>query len=350
VGAVDERPAKRVMGRHRGGSSAERAAILRDLDEEIRRRDDELRLTKQEVGGSAPDTTRPRPPAPRVRGPAAEDSSITAEELGAGLFKLAGRVEALEESLRETRRQNGEVRAEQDPLKGRLAALEKAFETGAQGLAGMIERLSARLDTAIGELKRDQRAPRNSLNAIRDSHQQTRDQHERELRALRESVTKRLTRLEEIVVGGDGDHGAVEKRLRKTLAKLSARTQLAEMIETQLAATIEKLTDQFESLDARLRRAEERAVAEDEPLTDGGARNADDDLEPIGGRLDLNDASCDQLRELGLSVTQATRLIAQREAHGRFTSTGELDQVPGFAAPQLEELKRRVYVEPAANR
>jgi DNA uptake protein ComE-like DNA-binding protein len=348
---VDERPAKRVTGRHRGGSPAERAAILRDLDEEVRRRDDELRLTKEEVGESPPDTTRPRPPAPRVRGPAAEDSSITAEELRAGLFKLAGWVEALEESLRETQRQNWEeLRAEQDPLKGRLAALEKAFETGAQGLAGMIERLSARLDTAIGELKRDQRAPRNSLNAIRDSHQQTRDQHERELRALRESVTKRLTRLEEIVVGGDGDHGAVEKRLRKTLAKLSARTQLAEMIETQLAATIEKLTDQFESLDARLRRAEERAVADVEPLTDGGGRNADDDLEPIGRRLDLNDVSFDQLRELGLSVTQATRLIAQREAHGPFTTTGELDRLPGFAAPQLEELKRRVYVEPAANR
>jgi DNA uptake protein ComE-like DNA-binding protein len=279
---VDERPAKRVMGRHCEGSSAERAAILRDLDEGIRRRDDELRLTKEEVGGSPPDTTRPRPPAPRVRGPAAEDSSITAEELRAGLFKLAGRVEALEESLRETQRQNlEELRAEQDPLKGRQAALEKAFET---------------------------------------------------------------------VVGGDGDDGAVEKRLGETLAKLSARTQLAEMIETQLAATIEKLTDQFESLDARLRRAEERAVADDVPLTDGGGRNADDDLEPIGGRRDLNDASFDQLRELGLSVTQATRLIAQREAHGPFTSTGELDQVPGFAAPQLEELKRRVYVEPAANR
>jgi DNA uptake protein ComE-like DNA-binding protein len=64
-----------------------------------------------------------------------------------------------------------------------------------------------------------------------------------------------------------------------------------------------------------------------------------------GGRLDLNDAGVDELRELGLSVTQASRLIAQREDRGRFSSTDELDVLPGFPKLQLTELKRRVYVE-----
>jgi DNA uptake protein ComE-like DNA-binding protein len=57
--------------------------------------------------------------------------------------------------------------------------------------------------------------------------------------------------------------------------------------------------------------------------------------------ISLNSVSFEQLRSQGLSVTQATRLLAHRERIGSFQSLDELDEVPGFPQDQLEALKRR---------
>lgn len=60
--------------------------------------------------------------------------------------------------------------------------------------------------------------------------------------------------------------------------------------------------------------------------------------------IELNTASFEQLRAQGLSVTQATRLLAHRERVGRFHSVDQLDEVPGFPREFAEELKRRSRV------
>jgi DNA uptake protein ComE-like DNA-binding protein len=52
----------------------------------------------------------------------------------------------------------------------------------------------------------------------------------------------------------------------------------------------------------------------------------------------------EDLRSLGLSVTQAKRVISQREASGGFSSVDELGQLPGFSRWQLEQLKRALTV------
>jgi DNA uptake protein ComE-like DNA-binding protein len=49
----------------------------------------------------------------------------------------------------------------------------------------------------------------------------------------------------------------------------------------------------------------------------------------------------EQLRSHGLSVTQATRLLAHRERIGSFQSVDQLDEVPGFPGDQLNDLKSR---------
>jgi hypothetical protein len=46
-----------------------------------------------------------------------------------------------------------------------------------------------------------------------------------------------------------------------------------------------------------------------------------------------------ELRELGMSVTQATRVIAYREREGGFTSPGDLATVPGISKAFLSELR-----------
>jgi DNA uptake protein ComE-like DNA-binding protein len=60
--------------------------------------------------------------------------------------------------------------------------------------------------------------------------------------------------------------------------------------------------------------------------------------------LDLNSASFDDFRQLGLSVTQSARLVARREARGRFTSPDDLDELWGFPRHVIEELKARIRV------
>jgi competence protein ComEA len=55
---------------------------------------------------------------------------------------------------------------------------------------------------------------------------------------------------------------------------------------------------------------------------------------------DLNAMTFEDLRELGLSVTQTKRLLAQREQRGGFKSLDELDAVPGFPRDVLEDLRR----------
>ncbi len=66
---------------------------------------------------------------------------------------------------------------------------------------------------------------------------------------------------------------------------------------------------------------------------------------PAGGSaelIDLNAASFEQLRDLGVSVTQASRLISARESVGGYASLDELDGLSGFSAEQLAALKRAV--------
>jgi competence protein ComEA len=60
--------------------------------------------------------------------------------------------------------------------------------------------------------------------------------------------------------------------------------------------------------------------------------------------LNLNDATFEQLRDVGLSVTQTGRVLAHRERSGRFGSVDELEGIPGFPRDFLEQIKSRLTV------
>jgi hypothetical protein len=66
----------------------------------------------------------------------------------------------------------------------------------------------------------------------------------------------------------------------------------------------------------------------------GGAR-------PVPSRISLSSADLEDLRALGLSVTQATRVLRFRR-HGELECAADLDRVPGFSKAQRTELKRRL--------
>ena len=63
----------------------------------------------------------------------------------------------------------------------------------------------------------------------------------------------------------------------------------------------------------------------------------------------INDASFEQLRDLGLSVTQTGRVLAYRERLGGFRAVDELDEIPGFPRDFLDRAQDEARrSEPAA--
>ena len=73
-----------------------------------------------------------------------------------------------------------------------------------------------------------------------------------------------------------------------------------------------------------------RAAAQPEPASGSAGACAAAARRPRGATIELNSVTFEQLRAQGLSVTQATRLLAHRERVGRFQSVDELDEVPGL--------------------
>jgi DNA uptake protein ComE-like DNA-binding protein len=60
--------------------------------------------------------------------------------------------------------------------------------------------------------------------------------------------------------------------------------------------------------------------------------------------VDLNAATFDQLRGLGLSITQTSRLISHREMAGGFTQVDELDEIRGLPRATVADLRSHVRV------
>jgi DNA uptake protein ComE-like DNA-binding protein len=63
-----------------------------------------------------------------------------------------------------------------------------------------------------------------------------------------------------------------------------------------------------------------------------------------GEKLEVNTASYEDLRALGLSVTQTGRVLAYRERVGGFDSLEDLDAIPGFPRSFLDELKSHLRI------
>ncbi|MCB0858517.1 MAG: helix-hairpin-helix domain-containing protein [Solirubrobacterales bacterium] len=65
---------------------------------------------------------------------------------------------------------------------------------------------------------------------------------------------------------------------------------------------------------------------------------------PASDSVNLNSATFEELREAGLSVTQATRILAYRERFGGYDSVDDLEKVPGFPSDLITSLRGRISV------
>jgi competence ComEA-like helix-hairpin-helix protein len=66
--------------------------------------------------------------------------------------------------------------------------------------------------------------------------------------------------------------------------------------------------------------------------------------QPSSDSVNLNSATFEELREAGLSVTQATRILAYRERFGGYDSVDDLEKVPGFPSDLITSLRGRISV------
>lgn len=66
--------------------------------------------------------------------------------------------------------------------------------------------------------------------------------------------------------------------------------------------------------------------------------------EAAAGALDLNKATFEELRQIGLSITQTRRVLAHRERSGGYTSIDEIESIPGFPKEFVAKLKTKLTV------
>lgn len=89
------------------------------------------------------------------------------------------------------------------------------------------------------------------------------------------------------------------------------------------------------------------AVTDEQPAVEAPkAATTDADASTTASRrgrlLDANQVAFEELRELGLSITQATRVIAYRERQHGFDTLDDMDTIPGFPEDLLAELKQKL--------
>jgi DNA uptake protein ComE-like DNA-binding protein len=122
--------------------------------------------------------------------------------------------------------------------------------------------------------------------------------------------------------------GAQVERLRAQLTHAEKRAAEEGKRAERAEREVGRLTERIEAM--------KRAAAQAAVVAHPGGDEAGAD-----GRLDLNTASFEQLRALGLSVTQAGRVIGQREQHGGFQSAEDVDAIVGIPKGVKEVLKQQ---------
>jgi DNA uptake protein ComE-like DNA-binding protein len=300
----------------------------------------------------------------------AEEVSSTRTELTA----TEGRVRGLEASLGQTdlritelgRRLEAAIdardRATAEQLRTALRAeRESARDTAVRLMAPLEERIE-RLDDGI-------RAQSEALAPILtrlDHAESMLRSHEERVQLVFAERTRALKPIEENMTKLDAGqaslNGLIDELIR-TIESLEGQIQAAlggvESLEQGLRSLENKNAERQSALSAGLSRATEAIsglqsavaeISEAQAAIEGatGPRSAwiPDPPQEVdeGERVDVNTASFEELRQVGLSVTQAARLLAMRDAAGRLGSVDDLDALPGLPEDLLAAIKGRIRV------
>ena len=218
--------------------------------------------------------------------------------------------------LRDAEHQLEERRAQEEALARELVETERRLAENQRRTAEALERAAARLE---------------------------------QVESRAEDAEQRAERAERLA-GLKAEEIERAERLREMLDRIAQAEQRAAEAERRARAAVERAAEPVPEIDpAEIfdQRDSEPAAASPPPpppKTVAAAEEPPPAPEHPEPAVDLNEASYEQLRGLGLSVTQTGRLLAHRERAGRFSSTDELEGIPGFPKGFLDGLRGRVRV------
>jgi DNA uptake protein ComE-like DNA-binding protein len=314
---------------------------------------------EQQPGPGAEDdgTLTPSPAVGTVLQERIRDAAASAAQ--AAERRSMQEVLALEEDLERTRR---EAARKLERLEGRLHEMEakaseaerEAKENRRRAEEGEREAKEAR--HRAGEAEREEKEERRRAEeAVRRAHgaeaQAEEAEHRRaaieeELAAARRQLDEaqdRASAAEHRAAKIEEELAAARRQLDEAQDRASAAEHRAAKIEEEARQELERERELRLGLESRLQEVSDLAGSFTEPASAATENGAETPSAPADEeRVSVSSASMEELRGLGLSVTQAKRLIDYRDRSKGFRSLEELDYLPGFSTGLLEGLKGRL--------
>jgi DNA uptake protein ComE-like DNA-binding protein len=128
---------------------------------------------------------------------------------------------------------------------------------------------------------------------------------------------------------------ARQAALEQQLDEVEGRLDGSDAVFREQAKDRERtLNKRIEELESVLAEAQQRAIGK--PTRRGSRRK---------GKLDLNEVTFEQLRDMGLSVTLSARVMAYRDTRGAFQSLDELNEIPGLSVELKRVLSEKLTVD-----
>ena len=276
-------------------------------------------------------------------------------------------LDSLEEDERARQQQEERVRAEAERRIREVEAMQREGEGRSAPVAGREGEEPGVPEGSLGHelIETEQR--------LAESRQRTAEALDRAAQRLEQvesraaEAERRAVRAEELAALKAEEIERAE-RLREMLDRIAKAEQRASEAERRARAAVERVSDPVPEVDPdaifdrdatgeseessepelpatppEVVPAPEEAPSPEEAPPPARALETPDESRSEAA-VDINQATYEQLRGLGLSVTQTGRLLAHRERVGGFSSEQELDGIPGFPQGFLEELKGRIRI------
>jgi DNA uptake protein ComE-like DNA-binding protein len=239
------------------------------------------------------------------------------------------------------------------------ASIERQIDRETERLSTPEPQVSGYAGAEAGDLASELEATEGQLAAEREARDKAIEDAYRRLR----EIEVRATEAEKRAVGAErlarlkSEEAERERRLREVLdsigqAEERAREAERRAVAAELAAAkgisseADEPPEQVEEPAPKRAESRDTKAEEAEPGPPSWLVGPDEEMKEAGSgaRISLNDVTFEQLRNMKMSVTQATRVLAFREREGGFTSLDQLDKVPGFPDNFLEEIKAKLTV------
>lgn len=140
----------------------------------------------------------------------------------------------------------------------------------------------------------------------------------------------------------------LETKLRRAEEKLTAQQHELDEMRAYIERLEAKVRRKASSRPKRPRHAggsgSTRSKAGSKPQSSSTSESRTRRRPSTKRKVDLNEATFEELRAIGLSVTQSSRVIAYRDVRGGYESFDEFEGIPGLSSETLSALRARAQL------